>query len=87
MFSHPAIQICLAFTVFGMISLLAISTSVLRGKSIMKNKIFTIVLNEEQIDYLTYEYQMVELTVEEILKQVKAQGYVDPEQRGDTKGV
>jgi hypothetical protein len=66
---------------------LAVSISTLRKKSIMNNKIFTVVLTEEQVDHLTYEYQMVELTVEEILKQVKAQGYVDPEQRGDTKGV
>jgi hypothetical protein len=87
MFSHPAIQICLAFTILGMLSLLAVSISTLRKKSIMNNKIFTVVLTEEQVDHLTYEYQMVELTVEEILKQVKAQGYVDPEQRGNMESV
>lgn len=53
----------------------------------MKDKIYTIVLNQEQIDNLNYEYQMVELTVEEILKQVKAQGYVHPDERDDTESV
>jgi hypothetical protein len=48
---------------------------------------YTIILTEEQVDYLTYEYQMVELTIEEIMKQVKAQGYVDPDKRDDTASV
>ena len=48
---------------------------------------YTIILTKEQIDYLTYEYQMVELTVEKILEQAKAQGYVNPDKREDTASV
>ena len=53
----------------------------------MNEPVYTIVLNQEQIDYLTYEYQMVELTIEDIMKQVKAQGYVPPDKRTDSEGV
>lgn len=51
------------------------------------DKIYTIVLTEEEVDNFTYEYQMVELTIERIMEQVKAQGYVDPNQRNDTASV
>jgi len=47
-------------------------------------KDFMIILTEDQIDNLTFEYQMVEITIEEIMKQAKAQGYVNPDKRNDT---
>lgn len=42
---------------------------------------FSIILTQEELDYLTYEYQMVELTIEKIMKQAEAQGYVPPDKR------
>jgi len=42
---------------------------------------FKIVLTEEDVDYLTYEYNCVERTVERILQQAKEQGYINPEKR------
>jgi len=44
-------------------------------------KSFKIILDENHIDNLTYEYQMVEETIEEIMSQAKAQGYLPPDER------
>jgi len=44
-------------------------------------KSFKIILNEEDVDNLTYDYMCVEATVEKILRQAKEQGYIDPEKR------
>lgn len=46
-------------------------------------KSFKIILDENDIDNLTYDYQMVEVTIEEIISQAKAQGYLPPDKRSD----
>ena len=44
-------------------------------------KLYNIVLTEEDIDNLTYDYSCVEGVIERILKQAKQEGYLDPEER------
>ena len=48
-------------------------------------KSFKIILDENDIDNLTDDYQMVEVTIEEIMSQAKSQGYVLPDKRPDEK--
>jgi hypothetical protein len=84
-FYHPVFIACALFTILGILSLLCIGYHHLSKGTIMPNSgPFTVILTEDQIDNFMYEYQMVELTIEEIMKQVESQGYVKPDDRNET---
>lgn len=85
-FHHPIFISCVAITVLGILSLLFIGYHHLRyseGKIMANSGPFTVILTEDQIDNFMYEYPMVELTIEEIMKQVESQGYVKPDDRNE----
>ena len=81
---NPVIKFLMAFTACGLLSLIYIGADHIMNPP---KKRYIITLEEHEIDYLYDDYTMVEIVVEEIIKQVKKQGHISPDKRQNNLSV
>lgn len=77
---HIVVKLLMGFTILGMGSLIIIFYDRSRRWKTM-SKEYKVYLKDHDIDYLHDDYVMVEVVIDQIVRQVRQQGYKPPSER------